>query len=121
GVQRIRFMSPHPYYMTDRVIEAMAGVPQVCESLHLPVQSGSDPMLKKMQRNYTLEQYLRLVEKLRTAMPDMTISTDIIVGFPGESDDDFRETLSLIDDAKFDWGFIFKYSTREGTPAAQWE
>jgi tRNA-2-methylthio-N6-dimethylallyladenosine synthase len=121
GVERIRFISPHPYYMTDRVIDAMARVPQVCESLHLPVQSGSNPVLKRMLRNYTREHYLALVDKLRSAMPGMTISTDIIVGFPGESDDDFRQTLSLIEAAQFDWGFIFKYSTREGTPAAAWD
>jgi tRNA-2-methylthio-N6-dimethylallyladenosine synthase len=121
GVDRIRFISPHPYYMTDRVIETMATVPQVCESLHLPVQSGSTPILRKMLRNYTREHYLKLIDKLRTAMPGMTISTDIIVGFPGETDDDFRQTLSLIEEAQFDWGFIFKYSTREGTPAAAWE
>jgi len=121
GVERIRFISPHPYYMTDRVIDTMANVPQVCESLHLPVQSGSTPILRKMLRNYTREQYLKLIEKLRTAMPGMTISTDIIVGFPGETDEDFRQTLSLIEEAQFDWGFIFKYSTREGTPAAALE
>jgi len=121
GVERIRFISPHPYYMTDRVIDTMANVPQVCESLHLPVQSGSTPILRKMLRNYTREQYLKLIEKLRTAMPEMTISTDIIVGFPGETDEDFRQTLSLIEEAQFDWGFIFKYSTREGTPAAALE
>jgi tRNA-2-methylthio-N6-dimethylallyladenosine synthase len=121
GVERIRFMSPHPYYMTDRVIETMARLPEVCESLHLPVQSGSNPILKRMQRNYTREQYLELVAKLRTAMPGMTISTDIIVGFPGESLEDFQQTLSLIEQAQFDWGFIFKYSTREGTPAAAWD
>jgi tRNA-2-methylthio-N6-dimethylallyladenosine synthase len=121
GVERVRFISPHPYYMTDRVIETMAETPQVCEALHLPVQSGSNPMLRKMLRNYSREHYLRLIEKLRQAMPDMTISTDIIVGFPGESDGDFRETLSLIQEADFDWGFIFKYSTREGTPAAAWQ
>jgi len=118
GVERIRFMSPHPYYMTDRVIESMASVPQVCEALHMPVQSGSSSMLKKMARNYSRDEYLRLIEKLRIAMPDMTISTDIIVGFPGETDADFRETLSLIEEAQLDWGFIFKYSQREGTPAA---
>jgi len=118
GVERIRFMSPHPYYMTDRVIESMARIPQVCEALHLPVQSGSTSMLKRMVRNYSRDGYLRLIEKLRTAMPDMPISTDIIVGFPGETEEDFRETLSLIDNAQFDWGFIFKYSPREGTPAA---
>ncbi len=121
GVERLRFISPHPYYMTDRVIETMATVPQVCEALHLPVQSGSNTMLKKMQRNYTREQYLKLTEKLRKAMPGMTISTDVIVGFPGETDEDFRHTLTLIEDARFDWGFIFKYSSREGTPASAWE
>ena len=118
GVERIRFMSPHPYYMTDRVIESMAKVPQVCEALHLPVQSGSTSMLRKMQRNYSRDEYLQLVDNLRLAMPGMTISTDIIVGFPGETESDFQETLSLIEEAQFDWGFIFKYSAREGTPAA---
>src|SRR5688572_375075 len=118
GVERVRFISPHPYYMTDRVIQAMAEVPEVCEGLHLPVQSGSTSMLKKMQRNYSREGYLELIRKLRVAMPDMTISTDVIVGFPGESDADFRETLSLIEDVGFDFGFVFKYSARAGTPAA---
>jgi tRNA-2-methylthio-N6-dimethylallyladenosine synthase len=121
GVERVRFISPHPYYMTDRVIQAMADVPEVCEGLHLPVQSGSTPMLKKMQRNYTREGYRELVRKLRQAMPQITISTDIIVGFPGESDVDFRETLSLIEDVGFDFGFVFKYSPRAGTPAAALE
>ncbi len=118
GVERVRFMSPHPYYMNDRVIETMASVPEVCESLHLPVQSGSDTMLKQMKRNYTRDQYLSLVSKFRRAMPQMTLSTDIIVGFPGETHSDFIETLTLIQEAQFDWGFIFKYSPREGPPAA---
>src|SRR5262249_10491349 len=95
GVERVRFISPHPYYMSDRVVETMAVVPQVCESLHLPVQSGSNTMLKAMARNYTREQYVALVQKMRQAMPDMTLSTDIIVGFPGETEDDFKQTLSL--------------------------
>ena len=120
-VDRIRFISPHPFYMTDRVIETMAMVPQVCESLHLPVQSGSNTMLKAMLRNYSREQYVLLTEKLRRAMPGMTLSTDIIVGFPGETEDDFQQTLSMIEELQFDWGFIFKYSTREGTPAAKLE
>jgi tRNA-2-methylthio-N6-dimethylallyladenosine synthase len=118
GVDRIRFMSPHPYYMSDRVVETMARVPGVCESVHLPVQSGSNAMLRQMARNYTREQYLALAGKMRKAMPEMTISTDIIVGFPGETESDFRETLTLIEEAQFDWGFIFKYSARAGTPAA---
>ena len=121
GVDRVRFMSPHPYYMSDRVIETMAEVPEVCESLHLPVQSGSNKMLRQMMRNYTREQYVSLIEKMRKAMPGMTLSTDIIVGFPGETEADFRLTLSLIEEARFDWGFIFKYSPREGTPAASLE
>lgn len=121
GVDRIRFISPHPYYMTDRVIDAMAATREVCESLHLPVQSGSNTMLKAMMRNYSREQYLARIEKMRKAMPGMTLSTDIIAGFPGETDADFRQTLSLIEEAQFDWGFIFKYSPREGTPAANWE
>ncbi len=119
GVERIRFISPHPYYMTDRVIEAMASVPAACEGLHLPVQSGSNPMLKSMLRNYTREQYLELVEKLRSAMPDIAIATDLIVGFPGETEGDFRLTLSLVEEVGFDWGFVFQYSPRQGTPAAE--
>ena len=118
GVERVRFISPHPYYMTDRVIQAMADVPEVCEGLHLPVQSGSTTLLRKMQRNYTRESYLELLVKLRSAMPSMTISTDLIVGYPGETEADFRETLSLIEEAGFDFGFVFKYSARAGTPAA---
>jgi tRNA-2-methylthio-N6-dimethylallyladenosine synthase len=119
GVERVRFISPHPFYMTDRVIEAMATVPEVCESLHLPVQSGSNTMLDAMRRNYTRERYLDLLASLRSAMPDIVLSTDVIVGFPGETDDDFDRTLSLLEEARFDWGFIFKYSTRQGTPAAE--
>ena len=121
GVDRVRFISPHPYYMNDRVIEAMAEVPEICEGLHLPVQSGSNTMLKAMARNYTREQYVMLIEKMRRAMPEMALSTDIIVGFPGETEEEFQQTLSLIEELQFDWGFIFKYSTREGTPAAQLE
>src|SRR5437867_238654 len=92
GVERIRFISPHPYYMSQRVIETMAAIPQVCESLHLPVQSGSNTVLKQMLRNYSREQYVSIIEKFRKAMPGATLSTDIIVGYPGETDTDFRET-----------------------------
>src|SRR5205085_2446930 len=105
GVERIRFMSPHPYYMTSRVIEAMRDVPQVCEALHMPVQSGSTAVLRRMQRHYSRDEYLGLLERLRSAMPGLTISTDIIVGFPGETNEDFQDTLSLIQEAQFDWGF----------------
>lgn len=118
GVERIRFISPHPYYMTDRVIGTMASVPAVCEALHLPVQSGSSRILRSMQRNYTREDYLSLARKLRGAMPELTLSTDLIVGFPGETESEFRETLSLVDEVGFDWAFVFKYSPRQGTPAA---
>jgi len=121
GVERVRFISPHPYYMTDRVIETMASEPRICESLHLPVQSGSNTMLKAMARNYTREQYVKLAGKMREAMPGMTLSTDIIVGFPGETEEDFQQTLSMIEELQFDWAFIFKYSTRQGTPAANLE
>jgi tRNA-2-methylthio-N6-dimethylallyladenosine synthase len=123
GVERIRFISPHPHYMTDRVIRAMAEVSQVCEALHLPVQSGSNRMFRAMLRNYTREGYLDLVDRLREAMPGLTLSTDLIVGFPGESEEDFQETLSLIEEVGFDWAFVFKYSPRQGTPAAAmaWE
>jgi tRNA-2-methylthio-N6-dimethylallyladenosine synthase len=121
GVERIRFISPHPYYMTDRVIDAMATVPQVCEALHLPVQSGSTSMLRRMLRNYTRDSYLELIARLRRAMPEITLSTDVIVGFPGETESDFQETLSLLREVQFDWGFVFKYSPRAGTPAAKLE
>ncbi len=118
GVGRVRFISPHPYYMTDRVIEAMTSLPAVCEGLHLPVQSGSNSILKSMLRNYTREHYVELVGKLRSAMSTIAIATDLIVGFPGETEEDFRGTLSLIEEVGFDWGFVFKYSEREGTSAA---
>ena len=121
GVDRVRFMSPHPYYMSGRVIETIAKVPQICEGLHLPVQSGANTMLKAMARNYTREEYVALIGRMRAAMPGMALSTDIILGFPGETEDDFRRTLSLIEELRFDWGFIFKYSAREGTPAASLE
>ena len=119
GVERVRFISPHPFYMTDRVIEAMAAVPAVCEGLHLPVQSGSDAVLGAMRRNYTREGYLELVGRLRRAMPGIVLSTDVIAGFPGETEDDFRQTLSLLEAVGFDWCFVFKYSPRQGTAAAE--
>ena len=118
GVERIRFISPHPYYMTDRVIDRMASVPAVCEGLHLPVQSGSNSVLRAMLRNYTREQYVELVARLRDAMSGLVLSTDLIVGFPGETEADFARTLSLVDEVGFDWAFVFKYSPRQGTPAA---
>jgi len=117
GVRRIRFTSPYPTDFTPPVIDAMATTPAVCEHVHLPVQSGSNAVLKRMLRRYTRERYLQVAAELRQAMPSLTISTDIIAGFPGETDDEFAETVSLVDEAGFDDAYTFKYSVREGTPA----
>ncbi len=119
GIRRVRFTSPYPTEFTPRVIEAMADTPSVCEHVHLPVQSGSDAVLRRMLRRYTRARYLEVVSRLRGAMPGITVSTDIIVGFPGETDAQFAETLSLITDADFDDAYTFKYSIREGTPAVR--
>ncbi|HET9466734.1 MAG TPA: tRNA (N6-isopentenyl adenosine(37)-C2)-methylthiotransferase MiaB [Gemmatimonadales bacterium] len=119
GLQRIRFTSPYPTDFTPRVIEAVAATPSVCEHVHLPVQSGSNAVLRRMLRRYTRERYLAVVAELRQAVPAMTFSTDIIVGFPGETEDQFEETLSLVTDADFDDAYTFKYSVREGTPAVR--
>jgi tRNA-2-methylthio-N6-dimethylallyladenosine synthase len=119
GVRRIRFTSPYPTDFTGRVIEAMATTPAVCEHVHLPVQSGSNAVLKRMLRRYTREQYLDVVRQLRQAIPGITFSTDIITGFPGETEGQFQETLSLVDEADFDDGYTFKYSMRDGTPAVR--
>ena len=117
GVRRIRFTSPYPTDFTPDVIEAMATTAAVCEHVHLPVQSGSNSVLKRMLRRYTRERYLEVVEELRRAMPTITISTDVITGFPGETDAEFADTVSLVDAAGFDDAYTFKYSVREGTPA----
>jgi tRNA-2-methylthio-N6-dimethylallyladenosine synthase len=119
GVRRVRFTSPYPTDFTDRVVEAMADTPAVCEHVHLPVQSGSNAVLRRMLRRYTREAYLQVVARLRRALPGITFSTDIIVGFPGETDAQFAETLSLVSDADFDDAYTFKYSVREGTPAVR--
>lgn len=119
GLRRIRFTSPYPTDFTPRVIEAMADTPAVCEHVHLPVQSGSNAVLKRMLRRYTRERYLEVVEQLRAAIPGITMSTDIIVGFPGETESDFEQTLSLVQQANFDDAYTFKYSVREGTPAVR--
>ncbi|MGQ0643989.1 MAG: tRNA (N6-isopentenyl adenosine(37)-C2)-methylthiotransferase MiaB [Elusimicrobiota bacterium] len=118
GVRRQRFMGPHPIYMTDRVVRAMAECPSVCPHLHLPVQSGSSEILKRMRRNYTRGGYLDRVAALRAAVPGIAVTTDIIVGFPGETEADFQETLSLIGEADFEGAYGFKYSPRPGTEAA---
>ncbi len=118
GIARIRFTSGHPSGCTDSLVRAMRSLPQICHHLHLPVQSGSDRILSLMRRGYTRDDYLDAVRRLRTAMPDFAITTDVIVGFPGESEADFEATRTLMDEAVFDNAFIFKYSPRPGTPAA---
>jgi tRNA-2-methylthio-N6-dimethylallyladenosine synthase len=118
GLERIRFASPHPKGYGDDLIEAYARLPKLVESAHLPVQSGSDRVLKLMHRGYTRERFLGIIKKLRRAKPDIGITTDIIVGFPGETEDDFEQTLSLAREVQFDNSYIFKYSQRRDTPAA---
>ena len=118
GIERIRFTSPHPKDFRRDVIAAMAECPAVCEHAHLPLQSGSTRVLKAMRRTYSRERYLRLVEELRAAIPDLALTTDIIVGFPGETEADFRETLEVVEEARFDGAFTFVYSPRAGTEAA---
>jgi tRNA-2-methylthio-N6-dimethylallyladenosine synthase len=117
GVRRIRFTSPHPNDFSDRVIEALAEVKAVCEHVHLPMQSGSTRTLRRMLRRYTREEFLACVERLRAAIPGLGLTTDVIVGFPGEQDEDFDETLSAMRQIGFDDAFTFKFSLREGTPA----
>lgn len=120
GLERIRFTSPHPTDMSDAVIAAMAECDKVCPQLHLPLQSGSDRVLAQMERGYTADQYLQLVEHLRRAVPGIAFSTDIIVGFPGEEEADFRATVELMRQVRYDAAFMFKYSAREGTKAFKW-
>ena len=118
GIDRIRFTSPHPKDFSPDVIAAMVECAAVCEHAHLPLQSGSSQVLKAMRRTYSRERYLRLVADLRAAIPDLALTTDIIVGFPGETDDDFRETLDVVEEVSFDGAFTFVYSPRAGTEAA---
>jgi tRNA-2-methylthio-N6-dimethylallyladenosine synthase len=118
GIERIRFTSPHPKDFRDPVIAAMAECGAVCEQVHLPLQSGSSRVLKAMRRTYTRERYLALVEKMRTAIPDLAVGTDIIVGFPGETEDEFRQTLEVVEEVRYDSAFTFVYSPRAGTEAA---
>ncbi|AXK36217.1 tRNA (N6-isopentenyl adenosine(37)-C2)-methylthiotransferase MiaB [Streptomyces armeniacus] len=119
GLERVRFTSPHPRDFTDDVIAAMAETPNVMPQLHMPLQSGSSRVLKAMRRSYRQERYLEIIEKVRAAMPDAAISTDIIVGFPGETEEDFQETLHVVREARFAQAFTFQYSKRPGTPAAE--
>ncbi|GGM58585.1 tRNA (N6-isopentenyl adenosine(37)-C2)-methylthiotransferase MiaB [Dactylosporangium sucinum] len=118
GLERVRFTSPHPKDFTDDVIAAMAETPNVCHSLHMPLQSGSDTVLRAMRRSYRSSRYLEIIDKVRAAMPDAAITTDIIVGFPGETDDDFERTLDVVRAARYSSAFTFQYSKRPGTPAA---
>ena len=119
GIRRVRFTSPHPNDFSDSVIRAMVETPAVCEHVHLPMQSGSSRVLKRMLRRYTREEYLACVERLRSAIPGLALTTDIIVGFPGETEEDFAETLSAVRVGGFQDAFTFKFSAREGTPATR--
>ncbi|MFC4584623.1 tRNA (N6-isopentenyl adenosine(37)-C2)-methylthiotransferase MiaB [Sphaerisporangium corydalis] len=121
GLERVRFTSPHPAAFTDDVIAAMAETPNVMHQLHMPLQSGSDRVLKAMRRSYRAERYLGIIERVRAAMPDAAISTDIIVGFPGETEEDFQGTLDVVRRSRFANAFTFQYSIRPGTPAATME
>ena len=118
GLERVRFTSPHPAEFTDDVIEAMAETPTVMPSLHMPLQSGSDKVLRDMRRSYRQSKYLGIIERVRAAMPEAAITTDIIVGFPGETEEDFQATLHVVREARFAGAFTFQYSKRPGTPAA---
>ena len=118
-IRRVRFTSPYPTDFTERVLAAMAETPSVCEHVHLPVQSGSSRVLKRMLRRYTRERYLEVVDALRVALPGVALTTDIIVGFPGETEDDFAATQSLVEQVEFDDAYTFRYSLRDGTPAVR--
>ncbi|WP_447006419.1 tRNA (N6-isopentenyl adenosine(37)-C2)-methylthiotransferase MiaB [Saccharothrix isguenensis] len=119
GLERVRFTSPHPKDFTSDVIAAMAETPAVCHQLHMPLQSGSDRVLKEMRRSYRTAKYLSILDEVRAAMPDAAITTDIIVGFPGETEQDFQATLDVVREARFSSAFTFQYSKRPGTPAAE--
>ena len=121
GIERIRFVSPHPKDFTDDVIDAIADCEKVCKLIHLPLQSGNTKVLKEMNRRYTKEQYLELVEKMKNKIPNLTLSTDIIVGFPGETDEEFEDTLDVVRKVKFEQVYMFIYSRRVGTPADRME
>jgi tRNA-2-methylthio-N6-dimethylallyladenosine synthase len=121
GIERVRFMTSHPKDLSDELIEAMKHSKKICKHLHLPIQSGSTRLLQIMNRRYTKESYLELVDKIRTAVPDISLTTDIIVGFPGETEEDFLETMDVVRKVGYDSAFTFVYSKRTGTPAATME
>ena len=118
GLERIRFMTSHPKDLSDELIEVLGKSKKICKHLHLPLQSGSSRILKEMNRHYTKEQYLELVKKIRAAVPDIALTTDIIVGFPGETEEDFLETMEVVKEVQYDSAFTFIYSKRTGTRAA---
>lgn len=118
GIERIRFMTSHPKDLSDRLIDVMAKEPKICKHLHLPVQAGSTEILKRMNRRYTKEQYLELVAKIRSKMPDISLTTDIMISFPGETEEDFMDTMDIVEKVGYDQAFTFIYSKRTGTPAA---
>ena len=120
GVRRVRYTSPHPQDMTDDVLQVMSENNNICNYIHLPLQSGSDRILSRMNRTYSRKEFLDLVVKIREYMPNCAISTDIIVGFPGESDQDFKDTMSVVEEVKFNFSYMFKYSSRPGTKAAEY-
>lgn len=121
GIERVRFMTSHPKDLSDELIDVIAANEKICRHLHLPVQSGSSRILEKMNRHYTKEGYLELVRKIKTKIPDISITTDIIVGFPGETEEDFADTMDVVEQVQYDAAFTFIYSRRTGTPAAGWE
>ena len=121
GIERIRFMTSHPKDISDELIDLFRTCPKLCKNIHLPVQAGSDDVLKRMNRHYTSAMYLDEIRKLREAAPEITISTDIIVGFPGETEEDFQKTLDLVNEVRYDSAFTFLYSKRRGTPAEKYE
>jgi len=120
GIERVRFTSGHPSGCTEELTRAMAELSTVCEHLHLPLQSGSDPVLERMRRGYTADRFRQAAQALQTAVPGVALSTDIIVGFPGETEEDFEKTRAFMEEIGFDNAFVFKYSPRSGTPAAEW-
>ena len=121
GLDRIRFLTSHPAYMSERIVRAVAEMPKVCEHINLPVQAGDDEVLRRMRRNYTANEYRRQIEGIRAIMPETTIATDIIVGFCGETDAQFENTLRLLDDVRCDVTHVAMYSPRKGTASARWE
>ncbi len=121
GLERIRFTAPHPAGVRDDLIEAVRDLPRVCEQVHLPAQSGSDRILRRMRRGYTAGEFTEIADRIRDRVPGVTISTDLIVGFPGETEEDFEATLRLVERVRFDHAYVFKYSPRKGTPAASME